>query len=111
MGEEKRHNLRLTKPKPEFVELMANLGLPYPKKIGEPPPLPAVCVRCKACHSCLCVTKKIVPITPVVTLLCALTCRRGCAGKSRLWNALWMMLKPLTGRQLQSCTISFDHEK
>lgn len=54
MGEEKRHNLRLTKPKPEFVELMANLGLPYPKKIGEPPPLPAVHDRCKACHSYLC---------------------------------------------------------
>jgi len=54
VGEEKRHNLRLTKPKPEFVELMANLGLPYPKKIGEPPPLPAVHDRCKACHSYLC---------------------------------------------------------
>ena len=26
-------NPRLTKPKAEFVELMANLGLSYPKKI------------------------------------------------------------------------------
>ncbi len=34
MGEEKQHNLRLTKPKEEFVTIMASLGLPYPKKIG-----------------------------------------------------------------------------
>lgn len=36
VGEEKRHNLRLTKPKEEFITVMANLGLPYPKKIGAP---------------------------------------------------------------------------
>lgn len=34
MGEEKQHNLRLTKPKEEFITIMANLGLPYPKKLG-----------------------------------------------------------------------------
>jgi hypothetical protein len=34
VGEERRHNLRLTKPKDDFVDIMANLGLPYPKKIG-----------------------------------------------------------------------------
>lgn len=34
VGEEKQHNLRLTKPKGEFINIMANLGLPYPKKIG-----------------------------------------------------------------------------
>jgi len=35
IGEEKRHNPRLGAGKPEeaFVEIMSNLGLPYPKKI------------------------------------------------------------------------------
>lgn len=33
VGEERRLNPRLTKPRPEFVALMAGLGLPYPKKI------------------------------------------------------------------------------
>eukprot|EP00877_Chromochloris_zofingiensis_P012810 jgi/Chrzof1/7783/Cz02g36170.t1 len=33
IGEEKRYNLRLTKPKEEFIKIMDNLGLPYPKKI------------------------------------------------------------------------------
>lgn len=33
VAEEKAHNPRLTKPRPEFIELMANLGLPYPKQI------------------------------------------------------------------------------
>ena len=33
IGEEKRLNPRLTKSKEEFKELMANLGLAYPKKI------------------------------------------------------------------------------
>ena len=35
VGEEKRLNPRLTKPKEEFIDIMNNLGLPYPKKIGE----------------------------------------------------------------------------
>merc|ERR1711992_6513 len=35
VGEEKQHNPRLTKPKEEFIALMAGLGLPYPKKIDE----------------------------------------------------------------------------
>ena len=35
MAEEKQFNPRLTKTKEEFVELMNNLGLPYPKMIGE----------------------------------------------------------------------------
>ena len=34
VGEEKQHNLRLTKSKEDFITIMANLGLPYPKKIG-----------------------------------------------------------------------------
>jgi sulfur dioxygenase len=33
IGEEKAHNPRLTQSKEEFVQLMANLGLPYPKQI------------------------------------------------------------------------------
>jgi sulfur dioxygenase len=34
VGEQKRRNPRLTKPKAEFCEIMKNLGLPYPKKLG-----------------------------------------------------------------------------
>jgi len=33
VGEEKRLNQRLTKPEPEFIEIMKNLNLPLPKKI------------------------------------------------------------------------------
>ncbi|XP_039276033.1 persulfide dioxygenase ETHE1, mitochondrial [Nilaparvata lugens] len=33
--EEKRYNPRLTKSKNEFIDLMNNLNLPYPKKIGK----------------------------------------------------------------------------
>ena len=33
--EEKTLNPRLTKPRQEFVKLMNDLGLPYPKKIGK----------------------------------------------------------------------------
>mmetsp|Transcript_30493 Transcript_30493/g.50337 ORF Transcript_30493/g.50337 Transcript_30493/m.50337 type:complete len:255 (-) Transcript_30493:100-864(-) len=33
IGKEKETNPRLSKPKPEFVEIMANLNLSYPKKI------------------------------------------------------------------------------
>lgn len=33
VGEEKRLNARLTKTRDEFIALMANLGLPYPKRI------------------------------------------------------------------------------
>ena len=40
-GEQKRRNPRLTKPKAEFCEIMKNLGLPYPKKLGA-----CVCVCC-----------------------------------------------------------------
>ena len=43
MGEEKQHNPRLTKPKEEFIALMAGLGLPYPKKIDESLPANMVC--------------------------------------------------------------------
>lgn len=35
VGEEKTYNSRLTKPLDEFIELMNNLNLAYPKKIGE----------------------------------------------------------------------------
>lgn len=34
VGEEKQYNPRLTKNKEEFIEIMENLGLAYPKKIG-----------------------------------------------------------------------------
>ena len=34
VGEEKQHNPRLSKSKTEFVEIMKNLNLPYPKQIG-----------------------------------------------------------------------------
>lgn len=34
IGEEKAFNPRLSKSKAEFVDIMANLNLPYPKKIG-----------------------------------------------------------------------------
>ena len=33
--EEKTLNPRLTKPRQEFVKIMNELGLPYPKKIGK----------------------------------------------------------------------------
>jgi hypothetical protein len=33
IGEEKAHNPRLTQSREDFVTLMANLGLPYPKQI------------------------------------------------------------------------------
>ncbi|CAN0544434.1 unnamed protein product, partial [Ectocarpus sp. 8 AP-2014] len=33
VGEEKAYNPRLTKPVEEFVSIMSNLNLPYPKQI------------------------------------------------------------------------------
>ena len=33
--EEKRYNPRLTKTKKEFIKIMENLNLPYPKYIGK----------------------------------------------------------------------------
>jgi len=41
IGAEKATNPRLTKTKSDFVELMAGLNLPYPKKIDAPVPAPA----------------------------------------------------------------------
>jgi hypothetical protein len=38
VGEQKRNNPRLTKTKAEFCDIMQNLGLPYPKKLGARPP-------------------------------------------------------------------------
>ena len=35
VGEELKHNRRLIKPKEEFIEIMKNLNLPYPKQIGK----------------------------------------------------------------------------
>ena len=35
VAEEKDHNPRLTKSKSEFVAIMKNLNLPYPKQIGK----------------------------------------------------------------------------
>ena len=35
VSEEKKLNPRLTKPREEFINLMDNLGLAYPKKIGK----------------------------------------------------------------------------
>ena len=34
VAEEKKLNPRLSKPKEQFLEIMKNLGLAYPKKIG-----------------------------------------------------------------------------
>ena len=41
--EEKTLNPRLTKSKDEFIEIMNNLGLPYPKQIDKALPLNLVC--------------------------------------------------------------------
>jgi len=41
--EEKKYNPRLTKSKDEFIEIMNNLNLPYPKKIDESLPANFVC--------------------------------------------------------------------
>jgi sulfur dioxygenase len=43
IGEEKKYNARLTKQEHEFVTLMANLNLPYPKKIDEALPANLKC--------------------------------------------------------------------
>jgi len=43
VGEEKKFNPRLTKTEAEFVELMGNLNLAYPKKIDESLPANMVC--------------------------------------------------------------------
>lgn len=43
VGEEKTLNPRLTKSKQDFIELMNNLGLPYPKKIDASLPANMVC--------------------------------------------------------------------
>ena len=43
VGEEKKHNPRLTKPQAEFDHIMANLNLAKPKKIDESLPLNRVC--------------------------------------------------------------------
>lgn len=34
IGEEKKHNPRLTKSREEFMQIMADLKLSYPKQIG-----------------------------------------------------------------------------
>jgi len=41
--EEKTLTPRLTKSKDEFIEIMNNLGLPYPKQIDKALPLNLVC--------------------------------------------------------------------
>ena len=43
VAEEKKLNPRLTKSKPEFIDLMNNLGLAYPKKIDVSLPANKVC--------------------------------------------------------------------
>ncbi len=43
VAEEKELNPRLTKPKEEFVKIMNNLGLAYPKKIDISLPANKVC--------------------------------------------------------------------
>ena len=35
IGEEKKHNPRLTKSREEFMKIMADLKLSYPKQIGK----------------------------------------------------------------------------
>jgi len=47
VGEEKKLNVRLTKSMDEFVDIMNNLNLPYPKFIG------------KQRHSHFCMMKKL----------------------------------------------------
>jgi len=41
--EEKMFNARLTKSKKEFIEIMENLNLPYPKAIDQSLPANLVC--------------------------------------------------------------------
>jgi sulfur dioxygenase len=43
VSEEKKLNPRLTKPREEFINIMDNLGLAYPKKIDESLPANQVC--------------------------------------------------------------------
>lgn len=43
VAEEKQYNPRLTKPKNEFIEIMKNLNLPYPKQIDQALPANLVC--------------------------------------------------------------------
>ena len=43
VGEEKRLNARLTKSRDEFIKIMEELGLPYPKKIDVAVPANMVC--------------------------------------------------------------------
>ena len=43
VAEEKELNPRLTKSKEEFVKIMENLGLPYPKQIDVALPANKVC--------------------------------------------------------------------
>ncbi|XP_072026622.1 uncharacterized protein [Amphiura filiformis] len=43
VGEELKHNPRLTKPKEEFIKIMENLNLPYPKAIDRALPANLVC--------------------------------------------------------------------
>ena len=43
VGEEKKYNPRLSKPKEEFVNIMKNLNLAYPKKIDVSLPANMVC--------------------------------------------------------------------
>eukprot|EP00088_Acartia_fossae_P066540 TRINITY_DN8257_c0_g1_i2.p1 TRINITY_DN8257_c0_g1~~TRINITY_DN8257_c0_g1_i2.p1 ORF type:complete len:297 (-),score=89.19 TRINITY_DN8257_c0_g1_i2:191-1081(-) len=43
VAEEKKYNPRLTKSESEFVDIMAKLNLPYPKKIDESLPANMVC--------------------------------------------------------------------
>lgn len=43
VGEEKQYNPRLTKSKEEFIKIMENLGLAYPKKIDVSLPANKVC--------------------------------------------------------------------
>ncbi|GFQ79580.1 persulfide dioxygenase ETHE1, mitochondrial [Trichonephila clavata] len=43
VGEEKKYNARLTKSKEEFVEIMKNLNLAYPKMIDKAVPTNMVC--------------------------------------------------------------------
>ena len=45
-GEEKEHNPRLTLSLDGFVDLMGNLGLPYPKKMDVAVPANLACGFC-----------------------------------------------------------------
>ena len=50
VGEEKIHNPRLSKSKEQFIDIMNNLNLPYPKQIDKSLPANLVCGLQESLH-------------------------------------------------------------